>query len=542
MAVLTKKCLQKTDEWKNTGIKLPAYDLIELEKKTINEPRWMHVGPGNIFRGYIAGLAQDVIEKGYMDTGITVLCTFDYQIMDKIYKPYDNLALQVIMKADGNLNKTVIASIGESIRAQTGAEDEWVRAKEVFIKPTLQMVSFTITEKGYGIKNIDSGFFPDVIKDIENGPYKAIPTNGMAIIAALLLERFEKGKAPIAIVSMDNFSHNGDKLKASICTIAEKWVEKKHITAEFLEYINDNTKVSFPWSMIDKITPRPNKEVAENLNKTGFESTDIIVTDKNTYIAPFVNAEEAQYLVIEDNFPNGRPPLEKAGVFFTDKNTVDLVERMKVCTCLNPLHTAMSIFGCLLGYTSIAAQMKDKAIVAMIKRIGYTEGMPVVVDPIILNPKDFLEEVIEKRLPNFYIPDTPQRIACDTSQKMAIRFGQTIKLYTESESLNINSLRMIPLAIAAWCRYLLGIDDSGKKMELSPDPLLNQLKEYVKDIRFGEPESTKDNLKPILSNKHIFGIDLYKVGLGGRIEDYFKKMIVGKGKVRDCLEEEILKI
>ncbi len=66
--------------------------------------------------------------------------------------------------------------------------------------------------------------------------------------------------------------------------------------------------------MIDKITPRPDASVEKILNDDGIEGLDPIITSKNTYVAPFVNAEECEYLVIEDAFPNGRPELEKGGV------------------------------------------------------------------------------------------------------------------------------------------------------------------------------------------------------------------------------------
>jgi fructuronate reductase len=101
--------------------------------------------------------------------------------------------------------------------------------------------------------------------------------------------------------------------------------------------------------MIDKITPSPDNSVRDMLASCGLEDMQGTVTEKKTYIAPFVNAEETQYLIIEDSFPNGRPALEKAGVLFTDRETVDRVEKMKVCTCLNPLHTSLAIFGFLLG-------------------------------------------------------------------------------------------------------------------------------------------------------------------------------------------------
>lgn len=116
-------------------------------------------------------------------------------------------------------------------------------------------------------------------------------------------------------------------------------------------------------------------------------------------------------------------------MLYTTRETVDKVETMKVTTCLNPLHTAMAIYGCLLGYTLISAEMKDVDIRPFIQKIGYIEAMPVVTDPGVINPYEFIGTVINRRLPNPFMPDTPQRIAMDTSQKIPIRFGETIKKY-----------------------------------------------------------------------------------------------------------------
>lgn len=147
--------------------------------------------------------------------------------------------------------------------------------------------------------------------------------------------------------------------------------------------------------------------VEEALSGLGVEDMAPIVTSKNTFIAPFVNAERPQYLVVEDRFPNGRPPLERAGVYMTDRDTVNKTEKMKVTTCLNPLHTALAVFGCLLGYESIAAEMKDPQLKALVEKIGYDEGIPVVVDPKILSPMDFIHEVIDQRLPTPSSPTCP---------------------------------------------------------------------------------------------------------------------------------------
>ena len=176
------------------------------------------------------------------------------------------------------------------------------------------MTSFTITEKGYSLVNGKGELIPDVAADFVAGPGK--PKSYIGKVASLLYTRFQNGQKPIAMVSMDNCSHNGDKLYNAINTFAEKWVENGVADAGFKAYVNDKTKVSFPWSMIDKITPRPDASVEEILKKDGVEELDPVITSKHTYVAPFVNAEECEYLVIEDAFPNGRPELEKGGLMF----------------------------------------------------------------------------------------------------------------------------------------------------------------------------------------------------------------------------------
>jgi fructuronate reductase len=301
--------------------------------------------------------------------------------------------------------------------------------------------------------------------------------------------------------------------------------------------VEDEAQVSFPWSMIDKITPRPAKIVEEELTKAGVEDMAPVITSKKTFIAPFVNAEDPQYLVIEDRFPNGRPALEKAGVYMTDRDTVNNTERMKVTTCLNPLHTALAVYGCMLGYTSIASEMKDAELKALVEKIGYTEGMPVVVDPGILKPIDFIHEVVDKRLPNPFMPDTPQRIATDTSQKIPVRFGETIKSYVADPKLDVKSLTFIPLAIAGWIRYLMGVDDKGNAMECSADPMLSALQEKFADVKLGNPESIDGKLDELLSNKVLFGSDLKEIGLADKIETMVKEELAGPGAVRATLKK-----
>ncbi|WRS27799.1 mannitol dehydrogenase family protein [Oscillospiraceae bacterium MB08-C2-2] len=537
MLKLTHEGIQEKKGWEEKGIALPGYCVSDMVKKTTENPRWLHLGAGNIFRGYVADLQHSMLNQGKADTGIIAAESYDEEIIERIYAPYDNLTLLVVMKGDGSFDKRVVSSLSEGLVADPARGADWNRLVEIFKKPSLQMVSFTITEKGYSLQKISGELMDIVVQDISEGP-KA-PRHAMARACALLLERYKNGALPVAMVSMDNCSHNGDKLRASITTIAEKWVEGGFADQGFLAYIGDEAKISFPLSMIDKITPSPAVRVRELLEADGIAAMDVVKTSKNTHIAPFVNAEQAQYLVIEDKFPNGRPALEEVGVYFTNRETVDKVEKMKVCTCLNPLHTCLAVLGCLLGYTLIADELKDDALRGLIQKVGYQEGLPVVVNPGIIDPKTFIDEVMNIRFPNPNIPDTPQRIATDTSQKVAIRFGETIKAYNARAELNPADLVYIPLAIAGWCRYLLAVDDNLEPMTLSPDPMLESLQAYLKGITAGKgaEQPVHDALAPILSNVQVMGIDLYSVGLGEKIEDYFAQMLAGKGAVRATIEK-----
>ena len=471
--------------------------------------------------------------------------TFDYEVIDKAYAPYGNLSLAVSLCSNGTIEKKVIASVTEALKADYQFAD-WQRLVEIFRKPSLQMISFTITEKGYTYNEAD-------LKAPLPSPLGGKPTEGpklaMGKVAALLYERFKAGVEsspqggtggglPLTVQSMDNCSHNGDKVKAGVLAYAERWVSDGLVPQAFLDYLKDESKITFPWSMIDKITPRPHEKVKEMLAADGFEDNNYIETEKHTFTAPFVNAEEVQYLVIEDNYTNGRPPLDLGGALYTTRETVDKVETMKVTTCLNPLHTAMSIYGCMLGYTLISAEMADEDLRAFIQKIGYMEAMPVVTDPGVLNPYEFIGAVINRRLPNPFMPDAPQRIAMDTSQKLPIRFGETIKKYV-ARGLDMSNLVLIPLTLAGYARYLKGIKDDGTPFEPSPDPMLAELQAIVAPLEIGKADQDWSPLKTLYSRSDVFGLNLYEAGLGEQIEGMVKELFAGNGAVRKTLHKYV---
>lgn len=535
---LTMDGIKNRESWEKAGIKLPGYDIEKACQKAKEKPTWVHLGIGNIFRIFIGGIADGLLEEGELDRGIICVESFDYDVVDKIYEPFDNLGLSVLLHGDGRREYKVLGSMAEAVKAISSDHVQWKRLKEIFVSPSLQMVTFTITEKGYALQKADGTWFPFVESDIQNGPDKAV--GAMAIVTAMLYERYKAGKYPLALVSMDNCSHNGAKLRESVMAMADEWKKAGFVEEGFLDYVSDETIVAFPWTMIDKITPRPSEQIADDLETLGVENMQPVITGKRTYIAPFVNAEKPQYLVIEDNFPNGRPALEKGfGVYMADRETVNLSERMKVTVCLNPVHSAVGPLGVVLGYDLFAHMLNtNEDMMKMARMVAYDEGLPVVPNPGILSPQEFVDELFNDRFPNEYLGDTNLRLAVDVSQMVGIRFGETIKAYVANYG-NAAKLTAIPLGIAGWLRYMLGVDDQGEKYELAPDPMNEEIQEQLKDIVAGQPETFKDQLKPILSNERIFFTNLYETGLGEKIETMFREMISGPEAVKATIHKYI---
>ena len=533
---LTLEGIKDAKAFQRAEILLPGYDVAAVSEKAKQSPRWAHFGIGNIFRIFIGGIADGLLESGLLDRGLTCIETFDYDIVDKIYTPHDNLGLSVVLHADGTRTYKVLGSMAEAVKAQSSDPAHWTRLKEIFRSKDLQLVSFTITEKGYALAGSDGIYFPFIQSDIDNGPEKA--ASAMAILTAMLYDRYQDSRTPIALVSMDNCSHNGDLLRHSVFTMAREWQKKGYVTEGFPAWLGDETQVSFPWTMIDKITPRPSDAIAADLKALGVEDMEPVITSKRTYIAPFINAEQPQYLVIEDRFPNGRPELEKGfGVYLADRATVNLSERMKVTACLNPVHSATGPVGVVLGEELYAKMLHTNPdMMKLARMVAYDEGLPMVEDPKILSPKAFTDELFTERFPNEYLGDTNLRLATDTSQGVGVRFGETVKAYVKKYG-SASRLVAIPLGIAGWLRYMLGIDDMGNTYELAPDPMVPEIQAALSSVVFGDPSSLTDQLHPILSNEKVFFINLYKAGLGEKIEGMFREMIAGKGSTKATIHK-----
>lgn len=520
-------------EFEVAGIELPAYDVDAAREAGRAKPEWVHLGAGNLFRAFHAQIADDLLAAGLMARGVVVADLRSPRAVDEVWQPDGDDVLVVTMRPDGTRGLRVLGSVADALFANPARPADWQRMRSYFESPELKLVTATITEKGYATRGADGSPLPEVAADMAAGP--AAPASAMGIVASLLLARFEAGAAPLALVTTDNFSQNGRRFREGVLTVVRAWAQAGLSPAAFLDYAADEGRVSFPWTMIDRIVPNPSPEVAAALAEAGFAGMGLRA---GLRLASFANTEEARYLVVEDSFPNGRPPLERAGVIMGDRTCAERADTMKVTACLNPLHTALAVFGCLLGYDRIWKEMADPELAALVRRLGYDEGLPAVISPGVIDPRAFLDELIERRLPNAVLPDAPQRIASDTSQKVPIRYGHTIAAYRASETLDVDDLVAVPLAIAGWLRYLLAVDDDGEPMTLSPDPMLPELTAALAPLGLGEADAAAVHAatSPILANGRIFGCDLYEAGFGDRIEGMLVEMLAGPGAVRRTLE------
>lgn len=532
---LSLESLDKKLKFKWQGYRLPTYNIAAMREKTKAAPTWLHIGCGNIFRAFPAVLSQRMLTAGLTDTGIICCEAYDEEIIDKVYRRFDDLSVCVTLYADGNLKKEVVASVAESIKMST----DFDRLREVFCAPSLQMVSMTITEKAYVLRDSNKKFYPEVKADMDGGPKGCRSLMGK--FAALCLERMHTCGKPLAMVSMDNFVDNGHRLQRAMFAVIKAWFQKDLISEE--EYTYLTTQITFPLTMIDKITPFPNAKIAEVLREDGLEDVNLIVTEKGSKVACYVNTESPQYLLIENLFPNGHPPLEQLGIIFTSGRIVEKSMEMKACSTLNPMDTAMAAYGSLLGYETISSEMQDEDIVTFITNLSNMECMPLGADPGVLDPSEFVHEILTARYPNPYLNDTPARIMTDTSQKVGTRYGQILSNYYNSSAPmdRVTRLNYIPLAIAGWLRYLLGADDNGAPMQLSPDPLMPSLRKHLEGITLGST-AEEEQLYPILSDRTIFMVNLFEVGCGERIVEIFNELIAGPGAVRATLHRRCDKV
>ena len=196
MQLTLDSILTQADAWKAAHVALPKFDIAAMRAQTKAAPEWVHFGAGNIFRGFIGSLNQRLLDVGLAKTGIIACDTFDYDIIDRIYAPHDNLTLNVLLNPDGTTTREVLAGVAEGVKADFSDAAAKAHLEAIFRAPSLKMLSFTITEKGYALRKPDGTLLPVVEADMKEGP--AAARHAMSIVCARMAAMSNFGSATCA--------------------------------------------------------------------------------------------------------------------------------------------------------------------------------------------------------------------------------------------------------------------------------------------------------------------------------------------------------
>jgi len=443
---------------------LPQYDRSKLKAGIV------HLGIGAFHRAHQAFYTEQVLNTFGGDWGIIGCSLRSPSVRDQL-APQDGLYTLVERSGDGEKLQIIGAVIKNLVGPENPAE-----LIHIMAQPNIKIVSITITEKGYchdpatGNLNFNN---PDIQHDLEN--IKA-PKSAIGFLVAALDVRFKAGIKSFTALSCDNLPNNGEVLEKVVLQFAQK------ISAELAKWISKNT--CFPSTMIDRIVPATTEDDRRDISiRLGVRDEGLVV------------AEPFSQWVIENKFSDGRPQWEKAGALLVDD--VRVFEKIKL-RLLNGSHSIMAYTGYLSGFDYISEVMNEPAFVNMIKTYMAREAGETIHAPTGFDIEAYKQQ-LRDRFSNKALKHRTWQIAMDGSQKLPQRLLEILREQLKTE----NHIDIICLGVAAWIRYISGIDEKGSPIEVS-DPHAAELRSLC-DANAGNIAST---VKAIVGLPKIFGSDL----------------------------------
>lgn len=419
------------------GIPVPAYDRSQISLGIA------HFGVGGFHRAhqamYIDRLLSDGLARDWGICGVGVL-PGDRRMRD-VLRAQDHLYTLVLEHPDGAREPRVIGSIVDFHYAPDDPE----AVVELLAAPTTRIVSLTITEGGYHPPLSD--VYP--------------------LVAEALNRRRERGLPSPTIVSCDNIVENGGVARHAFTSYAER------LSPELAQWIREHTK--FPNSMVDRITPATTPAAIEGLH------TEFGVRDAWPVIA-----EPFAMWVLQDDFADGRPPLDKAGVQLVDD--VAPYEAMKL-RLLNAGHQGLCYFGYLAGYRLVHEAAHDPLIAELLRRYLDSEAMPTLTP--VPGLTDFKDGLLQ-RFGNAYVRDTVARLCADSSE----RITKWLLPVVADNLRDGGPVRLSAAIVASWARYAEGVDEDGQPIEV-----VDRLADTLVPIA----RSQRDDPAAFLANRAVFG-------------------------------------
>jgi mannitol 2-dehydrogenase len=399
----------------------------------------LHIGVGNFHRAHQAFYTNALL--AYEDQNKWGICGVSLLPSDK--KIVDGLKAQeldytlTVCGRDGHDQVYKIGAIQELIAGYENPRAVIDKISESSIK----IISLTITEGGYNIDKETGNFILDNDRILHDLQYPGNPSTVFGFVAEGLRKRRTLGNGGVTILSCDNLQHNGHTAKKSFITFI------KAQDSELAEWVTLN--VTFPNSMVDRITPATTEQDKERLNRNSG------VHDQ----AP-VYCEDFIQWVIEDKFIAGRPSFERVGIEFTDD--VTSFENMKL-SLLNASHTLLSYPSFLKGYRAVDEAMQDPDMVALIRNFMNVDITPFVPVPKGIDLNLYKQTLIE-RFSNRKVSDQINRLCFDGISKFPVYImPNVIKMIKGNKDLT-----RVAFLIASYRHYLkYRVDDKGNSYQIA---------------------------------------------------------------------------
>lgn len=441
------------------GIGRPNYDRTKLKAGIV------HIGCGNFHRAHMAVYLDDLFNLG---------ANHDWAIIGAGVRANDEQMRKLLIDQDFLSSVIELDPAGKNARV-IGAMIDFLPVEKdnqalitTMSNPSIRIVSLTVTEGGYFIDPQNGSFSPDHPDIIYDSAHPDKPATAFGAIIAALKIRRHNGDVPFTVMCCDNVPHNGSVTRDTVVGLA------KLSDPDFARWISDH--VAFPNSMVDRITPATGKRELELAQSLG-------LADK----AP-VTCEPFRQWVIEDNFPAGRPALEKVGVTFTDE--VHRFEAMKI-RILNGGHAIIAYPAGLRDIEFVHEAMEDEQIRAFLDHIESNEILPIV-PPVPDTDLTAYKKLIIERFSNPEIGDTIRRLCLDGSNRQPKFIIPSIQ---DVIAKNGDASGLILLS-ALWCRYCYGTTENGTAI-VPNDPNWDRLKTCAIQAR--------DNPAVWLSMREIYG-------------------------------------
>ena len=442
-------------------VPVPGYD------RALVTPGVVHVGVGGFHRAHQAMYHDRLMTEGAaLDWGICGVGVMAAdQRMKKVLDAQDGLYTLVLKHSDGTYEPRVIGSIVEYLYAPDDPE----AVVEKMAAPSTRIVSLTITEGGYNVSDITGEFDvknPAVVADLEPG---AVPGTTFGLITEALRRRKLRGLRPFTIMSCDNLQDNGYRSKRVFTAFARlrdpelgDWVERE---------------ARFPNSMVDRITPvTTDGDRAEISERFGIDDRWPVVCEPYTQ------------WVLQDDFTDGRPPYERAGVQVVDH--VEPYELMKL-RLLNGSHQAMAYFGYLAGYRLVHEAARDPLFQAFL--LGYMdkEATPTLA-PVPGVDLDGYKYTLIERFSNPQVRDTIARLCAESSD----RIPKWLLPVVREQLANGGEIRRSAAVVASWARYAEGVDEAGQPIEVI---------DRLRDCLMQAARRQREDPDAFIANRDIFG-------------------------------------